>query len=169
MSDISSVPTLKLADVPPAAAIEKLTWERELLGLYLSGHPLDRHREAILKQPLNIAKIKANPDTDSTNGVKDEKTNATMTAKTPAKKDDESVVFAAIVEDIRPITTKKGEPMLFVRLADFSGTIEAVVFPRVYVELRNLFVPEQCLAIKGKISERNGERSIIVDRAKRLV
>ncbi len=68
------------------------------------------------------------------------------------------IVFAAIVEDIRPINTKKGEMMLFVRLADFTGSIEAVVFPRVYQELKAIFLPDACLAIKGKISERNGEK-----------
>ena len=187
MTDTSTVPTLKLAEVPPAADIEKLTWERELLGLYLSGHPLDRYREAILKQKMNIEKIKASEEkkpeeklpekngdgADVKTEIKKPKIKEPykpyVRGAAPVTKPEDVIVFAAIVEDVRLITTKKGEPMLFVRLADFTGAIEAVVFPRVYVELKNLFVPEQCLAIKGKISERNGEKSIIVDRAKRLV
>ena len=190
MTDTSTVPTLKLADIPPAQAIEKLTWERELLGLYLSGHPLDRFRETIEKQKINIAKIKTTelkkpeeePDTKVELGPDGLPLPSKPEIKKPkiqqpykpyvrgqqTTKPEDVIVFAAIVEDVRLITTKKGEPMLFIRLADFTGTIEAVVFPRVYIELKNLFVPETCLAIKGKISERNGEKSVIVDRAKRL-
>ncbi len=58
MADTSTIPTLKLAEIPPAAPIEKLTWERELLGLYLSGHPLDRYQDMIGKQKTDIARIK---------------------------------------------------------------------------------------------------------------
>ena len=192
MTDTSTVPTLKLADIPPAQAIEKLTWERELLGLYLSGHPLDRFRDVIEKQKINIEKIKTTelkkPDDEEAATGKEVlgPDGLPIPAKAEIKKPkvqqpykpyvrgqqttkpEDVIVFAAIVEDVRLITTKKGEPMLFIRLADFTGTIEAVVFPRVYIELKNLFVPETCLAIKGKISERNGEKSVIVDRAKRL-
>jgi DNA polymerase-3 subunit alpha len=190
MSDTSSVPTLKLIDVPPATVAEKLAWERDLLGLYISGHPLDRFRPMIEKQKLNIAKIKATAEKEVAEGAVPEKSTAdeadkkrptpvpTVKVKAPYKpydrnaarqtKPEDVIVIAGIVDEVRPVTTKKGEPMLFIKMSDFTGTIEAVVFPRVYREFRTLFTPEQCIAIKGKISDRNGEKSIIIDRAKKL-
>ena len=144
MNDTSTLPTLKLAEVPPALAAEKLAWEKELLGLYISGHPLDKYREIIDKRDVNIAKVKE------------------------VLKEDESVVIAAVIEEIRAINTKKGDPMLFIKIADLSGGIEAVVFPRVLQEFKSLLVTDICLALKSKVSVRNGEKSLIIERVKRL-
>ena len=142
MSDTSTVPTLRLADAPLASPVDKLAWEKELLGLYISGHPLDKYR-AVIDKGNDIAKAKAGKEGDV-------------------------VVVAAIVEDVRMITTKKNDQMLFVKLTDLTGSIEAVVFPRTYQECKALFVPEACLALKAKVSERNGEKSLIIERGKRL-
>lgn len=143
MADTTSLPTLKLADVPKALPAEKLAWEKELLGLYISGHPLDKFREIIDKRDVDIKRAKE-------------------------LKDGTEITIAAIIEEIKPITTKKGDNMAFVRIADFSGTMEAVVFPRTLVEFKSSFVTDKCLAIKGKISERNGEKSMIIERVKVL-
>lgn len=144
MADTSSVPVLKLAEVPPATMQEKLAWEKELLGLYISGHPLDRYREVIAKRDMDIKKAKE------------------------TLKDGAEVTIACIIEEIKPITTKKGDNMAFVKVADFSGELETVVFPRVLHEFRSAFTPDKCLAIKGKMSERNGQKSMIVERVKVL-
>jgi DNA polymerase-3 subunit alpha len=168
MTDTSSIPTLKLADFPTAASTEKLAWEKELLGLYISGHPLDRYRAIIDKRDMTIAKVKVMQlpgGNSATNGIeKKENKNGT-----PAKKpEDPIVVIAAIVDEVRPVMTKKNEMMLFIKITDFTGTLEAVVFPRTYQEFRTAFVPEQCLALKGRITERRGEKSMIVERVKKL-
>jgi DNA polymerase-3 subunit alpha len=133
-----------LAEVPNINPKEKLAWEKELLGLYISGHPLDRYREIIDKRDMDIKKAKE------------------------TLKDGEEVTIACIVEEIKPILTKKGENMAFIRVADFSGTLEVVVFPRTLAENRTALTPDRCLAIKGKMSERNGSKSMIVDRIKTL-
>jgi DNA polymerase-3 subunit alpha len=143
MTDTSSLPTLKLASAPPAASNDKLAWERELLGLYISGHPLEQYRAVIEKRDMNIEKSKA-------------------------LKDGAEVVVAGIIEELRPVTTKKGDPMMFLRLADFTGSIEAVVFPRVLLEYRSSIATDKCVAVKGKVSERNGEKSLIIDKVKGL-
>lgn len=144
MSDTSSVPTLKLADVPNIDPREKLAWEKELLGLYISGHPLDRYKEIISKRDLDIKKIK---DT---------------------LKDGTEITLACIIEEIKPIVTKKGDAMAFVKVADFSGELETVIFPKVLAEFKNAFTPDKCLALKGKVSERNGQKSMIVEKVKIL-
>ncbi len=144
MTDTSTVPTLKLAEVPNIDPKEKLAWEKELLGLYISGHPLDKYKEIIAKRDMDIKKAKE------------------------TLKDGTEVTLACIVEEVKPILTKKGDNMAFVKVADFTGELETVVFPKILVEFRSAFVPDKCLALKGKISERNGTKSLIVDKVKVL-
>jgi DNA polymerase-3 subunit alpha len=144
MTDKSSIPGLKLSEVPNAEIREKLAWEKELLGLYISGHPLDRYREIIAKRDMDIKKAKE------------------------TLKDGSEMTIACIIEEVKPIITKKGDSMAFVKVADFSGELETVIFPRVLVEFRSAFVPDKCIAIKGKMSERNGQKSMIVDKVKVL-
>jgi DNA polymerase III alpha subunit len=58
--------------------------------------------------------------------------------------------------------------MLFGNLSDMSGSVELVVFPRTYKENPNLFVPGTCIMLKGKFSDRNGQASFVIDKAKAL-
>jgi DNA polymerase-3 subunit alpha len=133
-----------LQSAPEATQNERLAWEKELLGLYLSGHPLDKYRPILEKQKENIIKLKE--------GYTKER----------------EVLFAAIIEEVKPIMTKKNEPMAFVRLADFTGTIESVVFPRTYQQYKNVLVVDKCLAIVGKVNKRNDEVSVLIDKVKVL-
>lgn len=135
--------SLSLPDAEPASKHDMLRWERDLLGLYVSGHPLDEHREKLERLGQTIA--------DAKHGYLGVET-----------------VIAGILTDVKPLTTKKGERMAFVTLTDFSGDIECVVFPKTYAEHRNTIVPEGCIACKGRVTERNGERSFVVDKVKKL-
>ncbi len=143
MSDQSSVPQLTLREAPPALTPEKLGWEKELLGLYVSGHPLDAYAD----------KFKDNPNTIQ---------------RAREQADGSAVIAGGIIEEVKPIMTKKGEQMAFIKLADYSGTIECVVFSRVYVQFKELLVADKCVAIKGKLSMRNGEPSVVIDSIKEL-
>ena len=142
--DISTLPTFKLKESEPARKEEKLAWEKELLGLYVSGHPLDRIREKLEGKNINIKKIK----NELNNGF--------------------PVIIAGIIETAKVFLTKKGDKMAFLKISDLSGSIEAVIFPKLYKELPDLFVPEKCLAFQGKVSLRNGEKSIIVEKVKEI-
>ena len=144
MSDTSTIPTLKLEPAPEATMAERLQWEKELLGLYLSGHPLDKFRDKLETKQFNIKKIRE----EATEGT--------------------TIVVGGIVEEVKEIATKKGDMMLFLKIADLTNSIECVVFPRVYQEFKTLFTPDSCIAIKGKMSMRNGTPSIIAEKAKSL-
>lgn len=144
MTDTSTVPTLRLEPASPATSAEKLTWEKELLGLYISGHPLDKFAEKLSGKDSSIKKI------------------------CEEAKEGMPVVFGGIVEEAKNIVTKKGDSMLFLKISDLTGSIECVVFPRVLQEFKDFFVPEKCIAIKGKISMRNGTVSVIAEKAKAL-
>lgn len=135
---------LRLDPAPLATNEEKLAWERELLGLFISGHPLDKFREKLQKNGGSIVKTRDTAVEGST------------------------VVVAGLVEEAKQIFTKKGENMMFVKIGDYGGNIETVVFPRVLEQNKDIFLLDQCIAVKGKITTRNGTRSILVDRAKKL-
>ncbi|MBI5817226.1 MAG: DNA polymerase III subunit alpha [Candidatus Yonathbacteria bacterium] len=139
----TSFSELTLKQSEPANKTDKLSWEKELLGLYVSGHPLDEHREKLEKREMTIARIKS------------------LAAEL-------AVVAAGIVEEVKPVVTKKGDSMAFVKIADFSGMIEVVIFPKIFTEFKNILVKEKCIAIKGRTSERNGEKSIIAEKVKEL-
>ncbi|MFZ2831806.1 MAG: DNA polymerase III subunit alpha, partial [Minisyncoccia bacterium] len=144
MSDQSSVPALRLKPAEKAPQTICLAWERELLGLYVSGHPLDEYRDKLEKIGSTVDGIKK-------------------------LKDGAMAVAGGIVEDIRPILTKKGDKMAFVKLTDATGTIELVLFPEAFFSHKEFFEnPDKCIKVKGKISERNGEKTMIVERVKEL-
>lgn len=138
------VPEFKMKEEREATKQEKLLWEKELLGLYISGHPLDRIRDKLEKRDVNIKKIKE----EVGNGM--------------------TVVIAGIIEDSRQVITKKNERMAFLKIADFTGSIEAVVFPSVFSEFIEILIPEKCIALSGKVSNRNGEKSIIIEAVKEV-
>jgi DNA polymerase-3 subunit alpha len=139
----SSIHTLTLAPGEPATKMEKLKWEKELLGVYVSGHPLDAYQAELAKRP-RIGMLKK----ENRNGI-------------PA-------VTAGMIESIRELLTKKGDRMAFIALGDGSDTIELVAFPEVYRTYQQVFVTGNCIAIQGKISLRNEESTIVIDKAKVL-
>jgi DNA polymerase-3 subunit alpha len=137
----SSVDSLTLSLAPDASTTQKLQWEKELLGVYVSGHPLDAHRDEVTKRP----RIRQILD-DKRPGI--------------------PVVTSGMVASVRELLTKKGDRMAFVQLADERDTIEMVLFPRTYTEYRTLMQVGTCVAVKGQLSIRNDEASIAVDKVK---
>lgn len=144
MSDTSTIPKLKLEPKEEAKPSEKLMWEKELLGLYISGHPLDKFKEKLAKREADIKKLKE-----------------TMT-------DGAQIMVVGIIEEVKELLTKKGDRMMFIKIADYSGNIEAVVFPKVFTEFSNILLPETCVVAKGKFSMRNGTPSVIIEKLKKL-
>ena len=128
---------------------DKLAWEKDLLGLYISGHPLDKYKTVLDRQQISIKRIKEEAEV--------------------VKKDvDGGKPIGGIIEEVREIMTKNNEPMAFIKLADFTGSIDAVVFPRTYAQFKTAIVPDKCIACICKVSERNGEISLIIERLKVL-
>lgn len=136
--------TLTLTEMTPSTLLEKLDWERELLGIYVSGHPLDAYSERLKNKEQALQKFLS----DGRNGL--------------------PVVAPVLVEEVKTILTKGGDKMAFVRIADRETTVESVLFPRLFKEKGALFTPGTCIIIKGKMSSRNGETSILIEDAKPL-
>ncbi len=141
---VTEFQALTLKPAPAATQAEKLLWEKELLGLYVSGHPLDRLREKIESRDMNIKKVLERIGNDMT------------------------VTLAGIIEVSRIVTTKKNDQMSFIKISDFTGSIEAVAFPKIFAVSKDILVPEKCIAFSGKVSVRNGEKSILIEAVKEI-
>lgn len=139
----TEVMMLTLEPSSPIPEAQKLTWEKELLGVYVSGHPLDNYT-AELKKRATITSLRQ----DNRNGI--------------------PVVTAGMVESVRELLTKKGEKMAFIQLVDKSDQIEMTAFPETYRTLQEVLQPSVCLAVKGRLQIRSGEPTIMIENAKRL-
>ncbi|MDE2399703.1 MAG: DNA polymerase III subunit alpha [Patescibacteria group bacterium] len=137
-------PSFRLKPGEKATQAEKLLWEKELLGLYISGHPLDRLRDKLESRKVNIKKIKE----EFGNGM--------------------VVTIAGIIENARQVVTKNNERMAFIKISDLTDSIEAVAFPSIFKDTIDILVSEKCVALSGKISNRNGEKSIIIEAVKEI-
>ncbi len=138
-------PALFITDGKATSLIDKLVWEKELLGIYVSGHPLDAYAETVKKSKLSIANIKEEPQTGML------------------------LILPVLVTVVRSILTKSGEKMLFITVEDKTASIEAVIFPKLFKEHAALIVSGSCILVKGKVSVRNGEPSLAIDELKPLV
>ena len=141
---LESMPSFKLVPGDPLPLREKLAWEKELLGVYVSGHPLDVYKDTIQEKGVTIFKILEQ-------GI-----------------DKKDIVLACHIDDVRMIITKKNQQMAFVKVSDHTGVMETVVFPDLYKESRGFLTADNLIVIRGKISIRNGEKSIIIDKMKEL-
>ncbi|MFA6275074.1 MAG: OB-fold nucleic acid binding domain-containing protein, partial [Candidatus Paceibacterota bacterium] len=135
--------TLKLREAEPIEPRLKLAWEKELLGLYVSGHPLDNHREKFNKKENTICYLKN-------------------------KAEGFPVITGGIIGEIRVIFTKNNKQMAFFKLLDFNDMIECVAFPDVFEKYKNLLVEDKCVALKGKLNHRNGDPSVLMEAIKEL-
>jgi DNA polymerase-3 subunit alpha len=123
---------------------ERLLWEKELLGLYISGHPLDKFKEKLASQKTTIKKIKEE------------------------MKENDIAVVGGMLEEVKPHLTKNGDKMLFTKLADLSDSIEMAVFPRVLAEYKDMFNQDACIVVKARVTLRNGEKSLVAEKVKML-
>lgn len=119
-------------DVP---ASEQLKWERELLGIYLSQHPLKAYELYLEELCVPIKELK--PDMDG-----------------------RVTVIGGTINDVREITTKNGQEMAFIKLADLGSEIEVVLFPGVLQQTTGIWQKDSIVLVRGKISgvdRRSGE------------
>ncbi|HEX5430269.1 MAG TPA: DNA polymerase III subunit alpha [Patescibacteria group bacterium] len=130
---------LTLRDSEPATKKETLAWEKELLGLYLTAHPLDEHSETL--------KTLAYPIKDLANAKG-------------------KITIGGVVTKIQKILTKKGDQMAFAYIEDKTGSVEALFFPTTYSQFKDLLVEEKILLLEGKVNDKDGIPKFLVDQAK---
>jgi DNA polymerase-3 subunit alpha len=137
MSDMASVqPTVTLQPSPVKhTERERLTWERELMGLYVSAHPLDHYDTYFEEQTIPMAKVL--PDIDG-----------------------KKVTLGGLILSVRTIVTKSGTKMAFVKIEDKTGEGEIIVFPNLFEQIGAKLVQDAVVRATGKISARDREGNL---------
>lgn len=132
---------------------ELLDMEKEMLGLYVSGHPLDEYLEYIDKyatvtsQELNI----------------EESEEETLEEEMEKKDyDGKMVTFCGIISHTKVFITKSNTQMLFAQIEDRYGSVELVVFPNIYQKYSSLLAKDQVVKIVGKVSMKENEKTKII-------
>ncbi|MBN1666304.1 MAG: DNA polymerase III subunit alpha [Anaerolineales bacterium] len=129
--------------LPPASQEvtrrEQLNWERELIGVYISDHPLSPVMDAITQNVTHFAGELADAS------------------------ERQLVRVAGLITRLRNHTTKKGEPMAFVTLEDLQGNIELVVFPRTWQQYFEQFQPDNIVLVEGRMDTKSGDPKVLVE------
>ena len=114
-----------------------LKLEKEVLGLYVSEHPLSAIRDQLRRK------------------------SDTTIAELERRRDGETVMIGGIVSGLRHMTTKRGDAMVFLRVEDVTGGIEAIVFNATYEKARELCTTDRILIIKGRVDRKEGETKLV--------
>ena len=138
---------------------EKLSMEKEMLGIYITGHPLEKIREQILKF-TNISS-KEMKEIDEQNVSADEE-NEQQVNKNVQYKDGQEVVIAGIVTSVKKKYTKNNKIMAFVDMEDLNGTAELIVFESTYLKYQDKLIEENIIIVKGRLSIREDDETKIV-------
>ncbi|NQV11239.1 MAG: DNA polymerase III subunit alpha, partial [Cyanobacteria bacterium] len=135
--DLATAPkAAPVTDYPPN---EKLKLEKELVGFYLSDHPLKQLSGPMrLLTPIGLASLEEQPDKAR-------------------------VSVVAMVAELRPVTTRKGDRMAVLQLEDLSGSAEAVVFPKTHARLCDHLMVDARLLLWASVDRRDDRVQLIVD------
>ena len=137
----SAPKTSSVSDFP---AKEKLQYEKEILGFYVSDHPLKyAHEQNQIKDVITIAQMSE-------------------------KKSKSAIKLVVMLAGIKHHITKKGDPMAFLQVEDMTGQVDAVVFPKIYEEIKKLLTENAVLVLSGKVDNKDDESQLLVDSAEAL-
>ena len=126
--------------IPERPKNEILAWEKEALGFYLTGHPLDAFADKI-KNLISLQKIKSK-----------------------AFENGKRVKVGGIITDAKRLTTKRGDMMAFATLEDFTDSIKLTIFPQVFQNCMNSIVPEEIVIVSGKVEISSDAVQILADK-----
>ncbi len=133
-----TIPALKLPDTPELPSRQKLAWERELLGLYISKHPLDDFSNYFQNKTMSCASL-------SKDGI------------------GKRVKLGGIINRIQKVNTRSAEQMLFVNLEDTTGNIEVLVFPKLFQKDPIFWQKDKIVMVEGKLNYRDDAFKLLCD------
>ena len=119
---------------------ELLKLEKEFLGFYVSGHPMDKYRK-LWEKATNLDLANAERSTEN-----------------------KKYKILGMIKSIRPHITKKGDKMAFAAIEDYNGTIDAVLFPKTYTEYSRMLDVDEVYGFEGKINKQRSKPSLIIDK-----
>ena len=132
-----------LSEAPPLSQTEKLTWEKELLGLFVTSHPLEGFKK-VFENVSPLSKV----------------------SKGMAGK---FIKTGGVISKIKKVITKMGKPMLFINLEDQHDRIEVIAFPRVIEKNPTIFQENKIVLISGRIDNRGGTPKIICEEIEEII
>lgn len=146
----SDDPDDELPNLPEYDKKELLAMEKETIGLYLSGHPLDDYREMIVKfSTANVGQL---------NALATEDENGEFILKEDGEfRDGDVVTIGGIITARRNKTTRNNTQMAFLTFEDLYGSIDVIVFPKVYERCSSMMTEDSIVFIKGRVSLREDE------------
>ncbi|MBR4090448.1 MAG: DNA polymerase III subunit alpha [Mogibacterium sp.] len=139
----------------------KLAMEKEMLGVYLSGHPLDEYA-ALIRDNTSAGTAELTGGGEEFTAEGDDADS--MVINTSSFSDGDSVIMAGMISGVRTMITRKSQEMARMTLEDFDGVIDAIVFPKVYERKRNLVRNDMIVGILGRVSFKDeSEAEILVE------
>ncbi len=148
----------RIDDVP---RMELLNMEKECIGCYISGHPLDEYKKAIDRavtlRSSNITRIAAESRADRENQL-----NSGM-KPWQLKDSGKSYTALGMLTELRTIRTKKGDEMAFCKLNDYDGLIDCTFFPKIWESLKPKIQNDGIYALRGKVDGQRDTPSLLVD------
>ncbi len=133
-------PRPELPKIPEMSPKLLLQYEKEMTGVYITGHPLDEYRERLEKMPCSVQVLQEYAEDEEWE-----------------KFDRMNVTLGGMIIETRMNTTKANKLMCFITLEDLYGTIECLVFPRIYDRLARMIQNDTVVVIRGTLSLREDE------------
>jgi DNA polymerase-3 subunit alpha len=133
-----------LKDATPAKKNDCLKWEKELLGLFVTSHPLDSMRELLKKNTTSVVVAQ-----QAISGQR--------------------IRIGGIISGVKKILTKSGKPMMFITLEDLTGKIEVVIFPTILEKYYTILEENKIVFIAGKVDHKDGVPKIISDQIEEIL
>lgn len=143
MATTSGVPSLRLDPAPEATKDQRLSWEKEHLGLYITEHPLSEFARDLKEIVVSCADLNQCP---------------------PNTK----IRVAGVINDIKKVITRSGEPMVFAKVEDLGGSTELLVFPKTLKFISGVLQPGKIILASGRTSDKDGEIKIICEDAREI-
>lgn len=148
-------------EVEDLPTMEKLNLEKECIGIYVSGHPLDDYRK-IIEQSATLTSENIEREAKIAKSQK-EQTSSQGQNSWQMRNSGKTYTVIGMIQELKLIRTKKGDEMAFATLQDFNGTIDLTFFPKTWGTIRQQVHTDAVYAFKGKLDASNEEPSVLVD------
>ncbi|MCK9378812.1 MAG: DNA polymerase III subunit alpha [Candidatus Moranbacteria bacterium] len=141
--EVLSKAEIQLEEFPPAEKKEKLQWEKELLGLYVSGHPVSDYQEYLDQMAVPIKSL-----------------NSALVGQV--------IKVGGVISSVKKIITKRHQEMMFVTLEDQKGKVELLIFPKTLERTGSLWQEDRIVLVTGKLSDKDGAFKILAEDVKEI-